>query len=384
MRHVYIIGTGATPVGEHWDRSPASLAIEALTGALGTIPASRIGALYVASALSGSLHTQSQMAALIATAAGIPGVEAVTVEAGGASGGVALRQACLAVAAGAVDLAMVVGVEKVTDVLDARREAALALATDVDWEAIHGVTLTALWALLMRRYMHEYGYTADDFAPFPVNAHANGVANPRAMYRFAITAEKVRSAPMVAEPLGLLDCSTAADGAAAVLIASEGLAHELCATPVRIAGSATATDTLALHSRPDPLWFPAAAHSAAAALRTARLTHSDVQVFDVTDPHGIAAALALESSGFAERGTAVALAREGAITPKGRLPLATGGGCKARGDTVGANGVYQIVELVAQLRGQAGAAQVNSARVALAQCMGGIGATVATHILALE
>ncbi len=384
MRHVYIIGTGATPVGEHWDRSPASLAIEALTGALGTIPASRIGALYVASALSGALHTQSQMAALIATAAGIPGVEAVTVEAGGASGGVALRQACLSVAAGAVDLAMVVGVEKVTDVLDARREAALALATDVDWEAIHGVTLTAFWALLMRRYMHEYGYTADDFAPFPVNAHANGVANPRAMYRFAITAEKVRSAPMVAEPLGLLDCSTAADGAAAVLIASEGLAHELYATPVRIAGSATATDTLALHSRPDPLWFPAAAYSAAAALRTARLTHSDVQVFDVTDPHGIAAALALESSGFAERGTAVALAREGAITPKGRLPLATGGGCKARGDVVGASGVYQIVELVAQLRGQAGAAQVNGARVALAQCMGGIGATVATHILTLE
>jgi acetyl-CoA C-acetyltransferase len=189
---------------------------------------------------------------------------------------------------------------------------------------------------------------------------------------------------MVSEPLGLLDCSTAADGAAAVLIASEGLARELCANPVRIAGSAVATDTLALHSRPDPLRLTAAAQATAAALRSAHLTHSDVQVFDVTDPHGIAAALALESSGFAERGTAVALAREGAITPKGRLPLATGGGCKARGDTVGANGVYQIVELVAQLRGQSGAAQVNGARVAMAQCMGGIGATVATHMLTLD
>lgn len=384
MRHVYIIGTGATAVGEHWERSAASLAIEALTGALGTIRASRLGALYVASALSGSLHAQSQIGALIATAAGIHGVEAVTVDAGGASGGVALRQACMAVASGAVDLAAVVGVEKTTDVLDARREAALALATDADWEAIHGVTLTALWALLMRRYMHEYGYAADDFAPFPINAHANGIANPHAMYRFAITADKVRSAPMVAEPLGLLDCSTAADGAAAVVIASEGLARELCANPVRIAGSAVATDTLALHSRSNPLWLAAAAQTTAAALRAAHLTHNDVQAFDVTDPHGIAAALALESSGFAERGTAVALAREGAITPKGRLPLATGGGCKARGDTVGANGVYQIVELVAQLRGHAGAAQVDGARVALAQCMGGIGATVATHILTLD
>lgn len=384
MRHVYIIGTGATAVGEHWDRSAASLAIEALTGALGTIPASRLGALYVASALSGSLHAQSQIGALIATAASIPGVEAVTVDAGGASGGVALRQACMAVASGAVDLAAVVGVEKTTDVLDARREAALALATDADWEAIQGVTLTAFWALLMRRYMHEYGYAADDFAPFPINAHANGVANPHAMYRFAITADKARSAPMVAEPLGLLDCSTAADGAAAVVIASEGLARELCANPVRIAGSAVATDTLALHSRSNPLWLAAAAQTTTAALRAAHLAHNDVQVFDVTDPHGIAAALALESSGFAERGTAVALAREGAITPKGRLPLATGGGCKARGDTVGANGVYQIVELVAQLRGHAGAAQVDGARVALAQCMGGIGATVATHILTLD
>ncbi|ABU57095.1 thiolase C-terminal domain-containing protein [Roseiflexus castenholzii] len=384
MRHVYIIGTGATAVGEHWDRNAASLAVEALTGALGTIPASRLGALYVASALSGTLHAQSQIGALIATTAGIPGVEAITVEAGGASGGVALRQACMAVASGAVDLAAVVGVEKVTDVLDARREAALALATDADWEAIHGVTLTALWALLMRRYMHEYGYAADDFAPFPINAHANGIANPHAMYRFPITADKVRSAPMVSEPLGLLDCSTAADGAAAVVIADEGLARELCANPVRIAGSAVATDTLALHCRSNPLWLAAAAQTTTAALRSAHLTHDDVQVFDITDPHGIAAALALESSGFAERGTAVALAREGAITPKGRLPLATGGGCKARGDTVGANGVYQIVELVAQLRGHAGAAQVNGARVALAQCMGGIGATVATHILTLD
>lgn len=384
MRHVYILGAGATPVGEHWDRSATSLALEALNSALGVVPSSRVGALYVASALSGSLHAQGQIGALIATAAGMSGVEAITVEAGGASGGVALRQACMAVASGAVDLAAVVGVEKVTDVLDARRETALALATDADWEAIHGITLTALWALLMRRYMHEYGYTADDFAPFPINAHANAMDNPHAMYRFAITADKVRNAPMVSEPLGLLDCSTVADGAAAVLIAGEGLARELCANPVRIAGSAVATDTLALHSRPDPLWFAAAAQTTTTALRLAHLSHSDVQVFDVTDPHGIAAALALESSGFVKRGEAVALAREGAITPKGRFPLATRGGCKARGDTVGANGVYQIVELVAQLRGQAGAAQVSGARVALAQCIGGIGATVATHILTLD
>lgn len=384
MRNVYIVGAGATPVAEHWNRDSASLATEALAGALGATPAARLGALYVASALNGSLHTQSQIGALVATAAGIPGIEAVSVEAGAASGGVALRQAYLAVASGLVDLVAVVGVEKTTDVLDGRREAALALQGDADWEAVHGVTLTSLWALLMRRYMHQYGYNAEDFAPFPVNAHANGAANPRAMYRFAINADKVRGAPMVSDPLGLLDCSTSADGAAALVIAAEGLAHELHAAPVRIAASAVATDTLALHSRPDPLWLAAAARSTTMALRAAHLSHGDIQVLDVTDPHGIAAALALESSGFAERGAAVGMAREGALTPKGKLPLATGGGCKARGDIVGANGIYQVVELVAQLRGQAGGAQVAGARVALAQCLGGVGATAATHIFTLE
>jgi acetyl-CoA C-acetyltransferase len=312
------------------------------------------------------------------------GVEALAIDAAGASGGVALRQAYLAIASGAYDIVAVVGVEKTTDVLEGRLEAGLALGGDADWEAIHGVTLTAQWALLMRRYMHQYGYDAVDFAPFPVNAHANGAANPQALYRFPIGAEKVRAASMVADPLGMLDCSTVADGAAAVVLAGAGLARELGGPLVRIAGSAVATDALALHSRPDPLWLEAAARSAGAALRGAGLSQADIQVLELTDPHGIAAALALEACGFAERGAGVQLAREGGITPSGRTPLATGGGCKARGDTVGANGVYQVVELTRQLRGGAGKAQVAGARVALAQCLGGIGATAATHILVAE
>ncbi|MBK9710028.1 MAG: acetyl-CoA acetyltransferase [Kouleothrix sp.] len=384
MRNVYIVGAGQTRVAEHWDRTAGSLAQEALAGALGEIALGHIGALYVANALGAALHLQSQMGAAIATAVGLRGAEAFAVDASGASGGVALRQAYLAVASGAYDLVAVVGVEKVTDVLDGRLDAAQALAGDVDWEALHGTTATAQWALLMRRYMHQYGYDAADFAPFPVNAHANGAANPRALYRFSISADKVRTAAPVADPLGMLDCATAADGAAVLLLAGEGLARELGRPLVRIAGSAVATDAPALHARRDPLWLDAAARSSAAALRGAGLAKSDVQVLELTDPHGIAAALALEACGFAERGAGVQLAREGAITLGGATPLATGGGCKARGDTVGANGVYQVAELVQQLRGGAGKAQVAGARVALAQCLGGIGATAATHILVAE
>jgi len=384
MRDVYIVGSAATAVAEHWDCSGPSLAAEAFAAALGPLAREQVGAMYVASALAGPLQTQAQLGAAVAAACGLPGVEAHAVEASGASGGVALRQAFLAVASGAHDLVAVVGVEKPSDVLDGRREAALALAGDPDWDAIHGATLTAQWALLMRRYMHVYGCRPEDFAPFPVNAHANGANNPGALYRFAITPEKVRSAPPVADPLSLLDCSTAADGAAVVLLAGEGLARELGGPRIRIAGSAVATDAPALHSRPDPLWLEAAARSSAAALRAAKLSAADVQVLEVTDPHGIAAALSLESSGFFERGSAVRAAADGAISPHGATPLATAGGCKARGDTVGATGVYQLVELVRQLRGEAGAAQVPGARVAFAQCLGGIGATAATHVLVAD
>ncbi|HET9222608.1 MAG TPA: acetyl-CoA acetyltransferase [Roseiflexaceae bacterium] len=384
MQHVYVVGTGQTPVAEHWQRTAVSLAAEALGGALGPVAPERVGALYVANALGGALHVQSQLGAAVAAAAGMRGAEAYTLEASGASGGVALRQAYLAVAGGAYDLVAVVGVEKVTDVLDGRLEAGLALAADADWEAAHGATLTAQWAMLMRRYMHVYGCEAVDFAPFPVNAHANGAANPAALYRFPIGVDKVRASAPIADPLVMLDCSTAADGAAAVLLAGEQLARELPDPRIRIAGSAISTDTLALHSRPDPLWLEAAARSAAAALRVASLAPADIDVLELTDMHGIVAVLALEASGFVERGMAVQLAREGALMPSGSLPLATGGGCKARGDTVGANGIYQIVDLVRQLRGGAGKAQVPGARAAFAQCIGGIGTTAATHVLVGE
>ncbi len=385
MRSVYIVGTGRTPVAEHWNRTIQALARDAFASALGSIPAERIEALYVANALGGAIGVQSQLGPAIAAACGLSGIEALTVEAGGASGGVALRQAYLAIASGAADLVAVVGAEKTTDVIDDRLEAALALGADADWEAIHGVTLTAQWAMLMRRYMHEFGYEAADFAPFPVNAHANGAANKGALYRFPITPDKVAKGTTVADPISLLDSSTAADGAAVVLLASEGLARELSiGRRVRIAGSAVATDTLALHARPDPLTLGAAQRSAQQAFRQARLVPNDIQVLELTDPHGIVAALALEASGFAARGQGVALAREGGITPQGATPLATGGGYKARGDVVGAAGVYQIVELVAQLQGSAGKAQVEGARAAFAQCLGGTGGTAATHILIAE
>lgn len=375
MRPVYIAGIGQTSIAEHWDKTAQDLAHDAASQALHGYTGA-IGAVYVANALSAALGNQSNLAPAVAAGLGLRGVETLTIEAGGAAGGMAIRQAQLAVAAGVVDAVLVVGVEKVSDVLDERRESALALSMDADWEAFHGVTVTAQWAMLMRSYMHTYALGAQAFAPFPVNAHANGVHNKNALYRFAINADKYQSAAAVAAPLGLLDCSTEADGAAAVLIS---------ATPpvgavIRIAGSAVASDTVALHARADLLQLDAVRWSFERAMAQAGVERSDVDVFEVTDPHAIAAILAFEAMGYAASGTGHLLGSSGAIRPDGSVPVALAGGCKARGNLLGALGVLQIVELTQQLQGNA-PTQVADARVGLAQCMSGIGSTVATHIL---
>lgn len=389
MQNVYIIGSGATPVGEHWERSAVSLAREALNAALRGLQSQglerdQIERMYLASALGGAIAGQGNLAAAVSAACGMRGLEAHQIEAGGASGGVALRQAYTAIAGGMADIVAVVGVEKVSDVLDTQREAGLSLGMDVDWEAVQGATLTSQWALLMRRYMYEYGVDAQAFAPFPVNAHTNAMTNPQAMYRFNISAEKVATAAMVADPISLLDSSTTADGAAAVILASPAVARELGEPLIRIAGSAVATDSLALHSRRDPLWLSAVTRATRSVLKAANLEHRDVDVFDLSDQHGIVATLTLESGGFVERGHATHMAARCCTRPDGAFPLATAGGCKARGDTLGALGVYQIVELCRQLRGQAGQAQVLDARVAMAQCLAGIGSTAAAHVLVAE
>lgn len=384
MRPVYILGVGRTPVAEHWDRTLDQLAVEAIEAAREDAGQPRIAALYVANALGATTVGQGQLGAHLANAAGLGPIEASVVEAAGASGGVALRQAYLAVAAGVYDCVAVVGVEKVTDVLDSPLEAALALGLDAVGEAEQGLTLDGAWALLQQRYSYEHGYDAGSFAPFPVNAHANGARNPQALYRFAINPAKVAGAAPVAAPIGLLDSSTVADGAAALIIASAGVAQEQPAARVRVAGSAVATAPLALAARPDALWLDAAARSAADALRQAAVDRKDIDVADLSDQHGITAALLLESSGFVERGQAPRWAADGAIAPGGELPVATFGGCKARGDAAGALGVYQIAELTLQLRGAAGANQIAGVRTAFAQCVGGTGGTVATHILVRE
>lgn len=381
MREVAIIGIGQTPVGEHWDASLRMLAAEAVRAALQDAGVQTADALYVGSGFSAPFSSQLHLGALVADFAGLRGVEAYSVEAADASGGAALRTGFLAVASGAVETALVLGVEKATDTVGSARIQARNTSLDADFEAAHGATQPALAALLMRRYMHEYGLELSAFEGFSINAHANGSRNPNAMFRNLIKPGSFARAPMVADPVNLFDGAPDADGAAALVLTTVERAADMVPQPVRLTASAVATDSLTLHDRPDPLVLRAAQQSAARAYAQADVELSAINLFELHDEYTILAALSLEAAGFAERGQGWKLAQDGAISLQGSIPISTFGGLKARGNPIGATGVYQAVEACLQLRGQAGDNQISGARIALIQNLGGLGATAITHIL---
>jgi len=380
MRSVSILGVGQTPVGEHWERTLKDLAGEAALAAIADAGVDRIDGVFVGNMLSPTLNRQMHLGALIADWIGLRGVEAVKIESACGSGGSAIRAALLAIASGVMDVALVVGVEKMTDTPGHETTAALATAADADEEADQGVSFVALNALLMRRYMHAYDWRHEDFAPFSIQAHANALGNPYARLREAVTTSEYVNARMIADPINLLDASPIGDGAAALVLAAQG-ASGGGRTPVRLTASSVATDSIALHGRREPIWLSAVERSAKAAYAQAGVVPGDIDVFELHDAFSIMAALSLEASGFCERGKGPRLGLDGEIGLGGKVPIATRGGLKARGHPVGATGVYQVVEVVQQLRGEAGPTQVEGARVGMAQNIGGSGATVITHIV---
>jgi acetyl-CoA C-acetyltransferase len=382
MRDVSIIGIGQTLVAEHWDRSLRHLAGDAVLAAMEDAGIKTADALYVGNMLSGLLTGQEHLGALIADFVGLRGIEAIKVEAACGSGAAALRMGYAAVAGGLHDFVIVCGVEKMTDTVNAETTTGLVMAADADYESIHGLTFVSINALLMRRYMYEYGVKHEDFANFTVNSHRNAVDNPNAMFRRPVTAEQFARARMIADPINLLDSSGIGDGAAAVILCPSRMAPEYGnGKAVHIRASTMATDAVAVHDRHDPLWLSAVQASSARAYQQAGIGPRDIDLFELHDAFTIMSVLSLEAAGFAEQGKGVQLAQAGEISREGRIPICTMGGLKARGHPVGATGIYQVVEVIQQLRGEAGPNQIPNAQLGMAQNIGGSGATVITHIL---
>jgi acetyl-CoA C-acetyltransferase len=288
----------------------------------------------------------------------------------------------LAVKSGLVESALVLGIEKYTDMVGPEVDAILAHSADSDFESTEGLTPNGLAGLLMQRYMDQYNAPRDAFAALPLLAHTNAVNNPLAMYRKAVDLAAYQHAPLVTPPLNLFDVAPYADGAAALLLVSDTvLFRSRQKQPVRLAASSAAIDALALHDRPDPLAFEAAALSLRKALQNTGMGWEDMDLFELWDATSIYGLLALEAGGFAARGQGWRWLQESDLTLKSELPMLTMGGNKARGFPISAAGVYQAVEAVQQLRGQAGENQVPDAHTAIIQALGGPASTAITHIL---
>ncbi len=382
---VLIVGIGQTAVGEHWDFALRELAAQAVLDAIKDSGGLKPQSLYIGNMLAVSASKQANLGALITEDVGLVGVEGVTVDAADASGGAALRMAYLAVRSGQVDVAMALGVEKYTDIIGPESESALTQMLDADFESAQGLTPLSLAGLLFNRYLHDYAVDRAAFGGFAAVAHANGAANPKAMFQRAMREGAYEKALKAGDGLSLYDVAPYADGAAAVILTrEEALPKAWDGKAIRILGSRLVTDTLSIHDRREPLVWDAARFSVERACRAAGVLPKDADFFEFHDATSLHAALSLEAAGFASRGQGWMMAKPEVIGLTGQVPVSTFGGLKARGHPLGATGLYQAVEAALQLRGDAGANQVKDAQLGLIQNLGGMGTTAVTHVLAKD
>ncbi|MFH1780030.1 MAG: thiolase domain-containing protein [Candidatus Micrarchaeota archaeon] len=382
MRSVSIIGGGLTHFGEHWSVSFREMVAEAGARALkeARVEGKQLQAIYGGCMASGRLLGQEHIGALIADQLGLNPLPSTRCEAACASGGVALRQGYQAVASGMYDVVAVGGVEKMTEVSAEEASLALGGAGDQEWELFNGATFPALYALMAKRHMQEYGTTEEQMALCAVKNHANAVHNEYAQFRKAISLEIAMNSPQVASPLKLFDCSPISDGAAVLILASSDVAKNYCEIPVEIIASSQASDTLALANRKSLTSINATKVAAKQAFEQARIKIKDINLAEVHDCFTIAEIMAIEDLGFFEKGFGGKAVEDGETQLNSTISVNTSGGLKACGHPVGATGVKQAVECLWQLQGKCGERQVDDAKYALSHNVGGSGATAVIHV----
>lgn len=385
MRDVAVIGVGCTTFGEKWGTSFRNLFVEAGGMAIedAGISGEKIDALYVGNMSAGRFIDQEHIGALIADYSGLASTHtpSTRVESACCSGGLAFRQAVIAVASGMEDIVVAGGVEKMTDVDTPTSVDALAAAADREWEGFVGATFPGLYAMIANDYMNRHSLTRDQLAQVAVKNHFNGARNPIAQFQHEISIDTVINSSLVADPLRLFDCSPITDGAAAVILAPLERAHEFTDTPIKVLATAQASDTIALHDRRDISTMDATVVAGDRAFKMAKIGRKDIDLVEVHDCFTIAEICAIEDLGFCKKGEAGKLTEEGMTALNGKIPVNTSGGLKACGHPVGATGIKQVWEVVQQLRGEAGRRQIDGAEIGMTQNVGGTGASVAVHIL---
>jgi len=383
MRAVAVIGIGKTAFGAFPERDLRSLAVEAVHNALrdANVPASAAQAFYLGNFAGPSFVGQNHLAPYVGTAAGFEGIPCTRIEDACASSGSAFFHAWQSVAAGIYDMVVVGGVEKMTSQNTPRVTEILAGAGDMSSEGRAGATFPALFAMIARRHMHEYGTTREQLAAISVKNHANGAKNPHAHMRKVITLEQALAGKPVSEPLTVYDCSLISDGAAAVVLAPVDQAHRYTSRFARVLSVAQTSDHVALDSKRDITYFPAVKLAAEQAYTMAGIGPKDIQLAELHDCFTIAELVASEDLGFVAKGEGGPFAAAGCSAITGSLPINTSGGLKSKGHPVGATGVGQICDVIMQLRGDAGERQAARHAIGLAQNLGGSGATCVVSIL---
>ncbi|MDB5608394.1 MAG: acetyl-CoA acetyltransferase [Bradyrhizobium sp.] len=383
MRPVAVIVIGKTAFGAFPDRDLRTLAVEAGQKAMedAGVQPSDIEAFYLGNFAGPSFVGQNHLAPYVASAMGMIGIPATRFEAACASSGSAFYHAVSAVAAGIHEIVLVGGVEKMTSQPTPKVTEILAAAGDVAGEGRAGATFPALFAMIARRHMYQYGTTREMLAAVAVKNHSNGAKNPLAHMRKVITMEQALNGKPVSEPLTVYDCSLISDGAAAVVIAPLERASEFTKRPARVRGIAQASDFLALDEKDDITTFRAVQTAAAKAYMMAGVEASDIQFAEVHDCFTIAEIVAIEDLGFVKKGQGGPYTLEGRTCIRGERPVNTSGGLKSKGHPVGATGVAQICDVVIQLRGEAGERQITNHSLGLAQNLGGSGATCVVSVL---
>jgi len=376
MRRVAVIGVGITKFGKH-DRTSGELFAEAGGDAIrdADVAPSAIQALYYGNVTGGEGEKQLHMGPLAATLLGIPTIPTTRFENACATSHAAFRHAVMEIAAGISDVVMVGGAERVLNIPTDAATEYFAYCSDASWEQTVGLTFPGVFALVARAHMDKHGTTEEQMAHVAVKNHRHGALNPKAQFRKEITVDMVLNSAYVADPLKLLDCCPFTDGGAAVVLAAEEVARER-PRAVWVLASQAASDTMFIHEKRDLSRVMATERAAAAAYRQAGKNPADVDVVELHDCFTIAEIVATEGLGFFEPGSGGTAAEKGWTSLGGKIPVNPSGGLKAKGHPIGATGAAQIAEITTQLRGEAGARQVEGARTGLTHTLGGNTATV--------
>jgi len=378
---IAVIGTGLTKFGELWSKGLNDLLAEAQLSALkeANIEANQIEEIFTGNMCAGEFSGQLHVGAMASENLNL-NVPSTRVEGACASGSIAIRNAIQLIESGKAKIVMANGVEKMTDVSTPQATSGLMGAGSEEWEEFQGATFPGLYAMMARAYMHKFSVPKEVLAMVAVKNHKHGTMNPKAQFRREITVEQALNATMVADPLTLLDCSPISDGAGSIILASEETAKELGLDPVFIVASSQASDSLALHSRKNLYSTYAAKVAAEKAYKQAGISAKDINVAEVHDCFTIAEIMAIEALGFAELGKARELIEANETYYNGAKPINTSGGLKAAGHPIGATGLKQAIEIVHQLKGEAGERQVKNAEIGLTHNVGGTGATVVVNV----